>query len=189
FPVTASSGIWSCESGFAALIGDIAVTPAEEQRLAAYLAALPRRERHPEDIAAKLRRAEALYALRDLKPERSALIHRILAYDFESMAGDAVRAAAHRKAALEIMLARLADESLAPATRMEYVFVSANYARESGDAPRAGRLLAQLETLIAASVGTDTESYAKYLQSLLPSARTIAPGGRLAPAPADASPD
>jgi hypothetical protein len=189
FPVTASAGIWSCDSGFVAFIGDISLSAAEEQRIAAYLAELPASERIPKDIAAKLHRAEALYALRELPPERSALIHRVMAYDFESMAGDTDRAAAHRKAALEIMLGRLADESLAPALRMEYVFVSANYARESGDTGRADRLLVQLEALIAASAGTPTEDYAHYLGTLLPSARDIAPGGRLAPAPANASSD
>ena len=94
---------------------------------------------------------------------------------------DADRAAFHRRAALEIMLARLADESLPPATRMEYAFVSANYVREFGDGARADRLLAQLEALIADSAGSRGESYARYLGSLIASARTIAPGGRLAP--------
>lgn len=181
FPVTDGAGIWTCVSGFAAVIGDIALSTGEKQRIAANLAALPASERIPKDIAGKLRRAEALYLLRDLAPERRALIHRILAYGFEDLAADADRAAFHRRAALEIMLARLADESLPPATRMEYAFVSANYVREFGDGARADRLLAQLEALIADSAGSRGESYARYLGSLIASARTIAPGGRLAP--------
>ena len=185
FPVTDSAGIWACESGFAAVIGDIALSASEKLRIAANLTTIPAAERIPKDIAGKLRRAEALYLLRDLTPERRALIHRILAYDFEGMAADADRAAFHRKAALEIMLARLADESLPPATRMEYVFVSANYVREFGDSARADRLLSQLEALIADSTGSQTESYAQYLRSLIAPARTIAPGGRLAPEQAD----
>ena len=182
FPVTDSGGLWVCESGFAAMIGDIALSPSEKQRIAANLTAIPAAERIPEDIAGKLHRVEALYLLRDLAPERRALIHRILAYDFESMAADAGKAAFHRKVALEIMLARLADESLPSATRMEYVFVSANYLRESGDSARADRLFSQLETLIADSAGSQTESYAQYLRSLIAPAKAIAPGGRLAPA-------
>lgn len=189
FPVTDSAGIWVCKSGFAAVIGDIALSASERQRIAAHLAALVAAERSPKDIADKLRRAEALYLLRDLSPERRALIHRILAYDFESMTADVDRAAFHRKAALEIMLARLADESLPPATRMEYVFVCANYVREFGDSARADRLLSQLEALIAGSAGSPAEGYARYLQSLLPSAKTIEPGGRLAPVQANASTD
>ncbi len=181
FPVTDSAGIWTCESGFATLIGDIVVSASEKQRIAAHLAGLENAERGATGIADKLRRAEALYLLRDLTQERSVLIHRVLAYDFESMAVDADRSAYHRKAALQIMLARLADESLPPATRMEYVFVSANYTREFGDSARADRLLSQLEALIADSAGSKAESYAQYLRTLIPSARTIAPGGRLAP--------
>lgn len=189
FPVTDSAGIWACESGFATVIGDIVLSASEKQRIAAHLAGLAAAERNGEGIADKLRRAEALYLLRDLSPERRALIHRILAYDFESMAADAGRSAYHRKAALAIMLARLADESLPSATRMEYVFVSANYVREFGDSARADRLFSQLEALIADSAGSQAESYAQYLRSLLPLAKTIAPGGRLAPDQAKPSAD
>lgn len=181
FPVTDSAGIWTCESGFTTVIGDVVLSASEKQRIAAHLGGLAVAARKGEGIADKLRRAEALYLLRDLSPERRALIHRILAYDFESMTADADRAAFHRKAALTIMLARLADESLPPATRMEYVFVCANYVREFGDSARADRLLSQLEALVAGSVGSRAESYAQYLRSLLPLAKTIAPGGRLAP--------
>ena len=164
FPVTDGAGIWTCVSGFAAVIGDIALSAGEKQRIAANLAAIPASERIPKDIAGKLRRAEALYLLRDLAPERP---------------GEG--AMTYTATALEIMLARLADESLPPATRMEYAFVSANYVREFGDGARADRLLAQLEALIADSAGSRGESYARYLGSLIASARTIAPGGRLAP--------
>lgn len=186
FPVTAVDGIWVCGSGFASVIGDIDLSGAEKQRITAFLTTLDADERQPGSTAEKLRRAETLYALRDLQPERRALIHRILAYDFERMAGDNDRSAFHRKAALEIMLGRLADETLSLATRMEYVFVSANYLREFGDPARAERLYSQLEWLITQSAGSQAESYAQYLQSLLVSARTIAPGGLLAPE-ADAS--
>lgn len=185
FPVTDSAGIWACESGFASLIGDTALSVGEKQRIAGYLGGLIAAERDVKNIADKLRRAEALYLLRELAPERRALIHRILAYDFESIAADAGRSVYHRKAALEIMLARLADESLPRATRMEFLFVSANYLREFGDSTRADRLFSQLEMLISDSVGSQAGDYAKYLQSLLPSARKIAPGGRLAPEKAE----
>lgn len=190
FPVTAADGIWACRSGFASVIGDIDLSGVEKQRITAFLAKLDAGERQPASIADRLQRADTLYALRDLQPERRALIHRILAYDFERMGGDSDRSTFHRKAALEIMLGRLADETLSLATRMEYVFVSANYLCEFGDPARAERLYSQLEWLVTQSAGSQTESYAQYLQSLLVSARTIAPGGRLAPeaeasAPAD----
>lgn len=181
FPVTATEGIWACGSGFVSLIGDINLSDAEKQRVTDFLARLDAGKRQPATISDRLQRAETLYSLRDLQPERRALIHRILAYDFERMADDSERSAFHRKAALGIMLGRLADETLSLNTRMEYVFVSANYLREFGDSSRADRLYSQLEWLITQSAGSQAESYAQYLQSLLIPARTIAPGGRLAP--------
>lgn len=179
-PVTAAEGLWFCEgSGFASFIGDDKLGYVEKQRIADFLRQQPRST--GSDLAFRLQRAEAIYALRDLTPERSALIHRILAYDFESLANDPERARQHRQAALKLMLERMADESLPRGTRLEYLFVSANYLRESGDVARADRLLAQLEKLIAAAPA-DGAGYEACLQSLLPAARTIAPGGRLAPA-------
>lgn len=180
-PVTAAEGIWFCEgSGFASFIGDDKLGYVERKRIAAFLDRQPRSTQP--DIAGRLQRVEAIYALRDLTPERSALVHRILAYDFESLAGDPLRARQHRQAALAIMLDRLTDESLGQGTRLEYLFVSANYLRESGDATRAERLLAQLEMQVASAGNGEFAAYAVYLRSLLPAARTIAPGGRLAPA-------
>lgn len=184
-PVTVAEGIWFCEdSGFASFIADDKLDRAEKERIAAFLQRQPRSTPEQSGIAGRLQRIEAIYALRDLGPERRALVHRILAYDFESLADDPVRAHQHRQAALAIMLDRLADESLAQGTRLEYLFVSANYLRESGDAARADRLLAQLEMQIANAGGSEVAGYAAYLQSMLPAARTIAPGGRLAPATA-----
>ncbi|HYM87057.1 MAG TPA: hypothetical protein VET30_10015 [Pseudoxanthomonas sp.] len=181
-PVTASEGVWYCEgSGFASFIGDTGLEPAERKRIAEFLA----RQTHPARAGmtntGKLERAEAIYALRDLPPERGVVIHRILAYDFETIADDPLRARQHRQAALKIMLERLADETLPQPRRMEYLFVSANYLREYGDSARADRLLLQLEVLIAAMGEAGGQGYPAYLRSMLPSARSIAPGGRLAP--------
>lgn len=182
-PVTAAEGIWFCEgSGFASFIGDDKLGYVEKKRITAFLDRQTGSASEQSGIATRLQRAEAIYGLRDLTPERRALVHRILAYDFESLADDPLRARQHRQAALAIMLDRLADESLTQGTRLEYLFVSANYLRESGDSARADRLLAQLEMQIANAGGSEVASYAAYLQSMLPAARTIAPGGRLAPA-------
>ena len=182
-PVTAAEGIWFCGgSGFASFIGDDKLGHVEKKRIAAFLQRPPRSTPGQLDIVDKLQRVEAIYALRDLTPERSALVHRILAYDFESLADDPLRARQHRQAALAIMLERLADESLGQGTRLEYLFVSANYLREFGDATRADRLLAQLEMQIVNAGSGEFASYAAYLQAMLPAARTIAPGGRLAAA-------
>lgn len=181
-PVTMTEGIWFCEgSGFASFIADAKLDHVEKMRIAAFLKGQPRLELERQGIAGRLQRVEAIYALRSLTPERRALVHRILAYDFETLADDPLRARQHRQAALAIMLDRLADESLAQGTRLEYLFVSANYLRETGDTARADRLLAQLEMQIANVGGSEVAGYAGYLQSMLPAARTIAPGGRLAP--------
>ncbi|MEO8365636.1 MAG: hypothetical protein ABI538_05450 [Pseudoxanthomonas sp.] len=181
-PVTVAEGIWFCEvSGFASFIADDRLSPVEKERIAAFLQQQPGSAPEQSGMAGRLRRVDAIYALRDLTQERRALVHRILAYDFESLADDPARAGQHRQAALAIMLDRLADESLAQGTRLEYLFVSANYLRESGDVARADRLLAQLEMQIANAAGSQVAGYAAYLQSMLPAARTITPGGRLAP--------
>ncbi len=182
-PVTVAEGLWFCEgSGFASFMADDKLGYVEKKRIAAFLDEQRGSVTGHAGIADRLQRAEAIYALRDLAPERRALVHRILAYDFETLADDPARARQHRQAALAIMLERLADESLGQGTRLEYLFVSANYLREFGNPARADRLLAQLETLIATTDGSEIASYAAYLQSILPAARTIVPGGRLAPA-------
>lgn len=182
-PVTTADGVWFCEgSGFASFVGDDKLGYVERKRIAVFLQEQPELASGQSGISDRLQRVEAIYALRDLTSERRALVHRILAYDFEALADDPLRARQHRQAALAIMLDRLADESLAQGTRLEYLFVSANYLRESGDATRADRLLAQLETQIAEAATSEFTGYAAYLQSMLPAARTITPGGRLAPA-------
>lgn len=187
-PVTTAEGIWFCEdSGFASFIGDATLGHVEKQRIAAFLQEQPKPVSGQAGISERLQRVEAIYALRDLIPERRELVHRILAYDFESLADDPARARQHRQAALAIMLDRLADDALmegklAQGTRLEYLFVSANYLRESGDATRADRLLAQLEMRIADAADGEFAGYAAYLKTMLPMARTIVPGGRLAPA-------
>lgn len=187
-PVTMEQGVWYCAgSGFASFIGDASLSAAEKTRIAGFLRLQPAPGTGAQapDIAYRLQRAEAIYALRDLPPGRRALVHRILAYDFEALADDPARARLHRQAALKLMLERLAEDALPAGTRMEYLFVSANYLREAGDAARADRLFSQLEKLIAGSAGSPAEGYGQYLQPLLAPARSIAPGGRLAPGPVD----
>lgn len=181
FPVTDSQGIWSCASGFASLIGDVELTAEEKQRIESHLAALSEAERQRSDIAGKLARAEAVYALRDLDPERRGLIHRALAYGFEALAEDPVKADSHRQAALKIMLERLAEAELPEGKRMEYLFVSANYLRERGEPERSDRLLALLQAEIDKHRDGELAAYGEYLSGLLPSARAIQPGGKLAP--------
>jgi hypothetical protein len=181
FPVTAEPGIWSCASGFASVIGDAALSPGERHRAIAYLAGLPAPERQARHIDARLRRAAALYLLRDLDPERRALIHRILAYDFENLANQPGLARDHRQAALKIMLDRLAATDLPVGRHMEYLFVSAAYLREQGDIPRSDRLLAQLQLQRKNAADGEQAGYAAYLAGLVPQLLRIVPGGKLAP--------
>lgn len=178
-PVTSAQGLWYCPgSGFASFIGDTDLQATERERIAEFLRGQPLLAES--DLAGRLRRAESVYALRELSVERQALIHRILGFTFETLAEDPQRAGTHRKAALNLMLQRLADESLAQSTRLEYLFVSANYLREFGERERADRLLDQLRARIDAQAGN---AYAAYLASLLAEATLIEPGARLAPEP------
>ncbi len=181
-PMTATQGIRYCPgSGFVDFAGDPELNENEKSRIAAFLAKAPRLPLFSIKTSEKLQRAEAIYSLRELPESRRALVHRALAYDFEVLANDPERAKLHRKAALRIMLDQLLDEALPQSARLEYLFVTANYLREFGDAPRSDRLLTQLETLISKSAGEQSAVYARYLGSLIPTARTIVPGGRLAP--------
>jgi len=181
FPLTQPQGWWRCGSGYVSLIGDTTLSAEERQAIAAYLAALPSDQRAADAPADFLRRAEAIYALRTTGAERRCLLHRALAFAFETMAGEPDVAQRHRQAALDIMLERLAQPDLAPGQVLEYLFVSSNYLREQGITERADRLLAQLQKEIGALPQDDPlADYAGYLRGLLDDARQIAPGGRLA---------
>ena len=66
--------------------------------------------------------------------------------------------------------------------KMEYLFVSANYAREFGDGAESDRLLTELDAALAAAANdAETADYAAYLKGLLDASRRISPGGKLAP--------
>lgn len=183
WPITDPMGIWLCAgSGFAAFIGDIGLEGSEKSAIAAFLRDAPRL---PMDapLAAKLERLEAVYALRQLSDDTRARIMRALAFQYESD-GQQAKANALRAKAHALMDARLGDPGLPPDLRLQYLFVTANYARERGDATEADRRVALLATRLAEAARDEKlKGYAEYLQALVESARAIVPGGALAPAP------
>lgn len=182
WPFTDAEGIWVCaKSGFAAFIGDMELKPVEKTRIAEYLKANPLRKSAGLGTAEKLERLQAVYALRDLDPVRRSSTVRAMAYQYESI-GDQDRANGLRRSALADMKQALQGGALPADLRLQYLFVAANYAREFADAAESDRLLAELETAILAAAGDPKlANYADYLTALLPQARKIAPGGKLAP--------
>ncbi len=173
WPLTDPMGIWVCAaSGFAAFIGDVELGGEEKRAIAAFLKdapALP--EKAP--LAAKLERLEAVYALRQLTPDVRARIQRAIAYQYEAD-GQQAKADALRAAAGALIASRLQDPALAPDLRLQYVFVTANYARERGDVAESDRQLDALAPQLAEAAKDE---------KLKDSARNIVPGGALAPQP------
>lgn len=183
WPLTDPMGIWLCvDSGFAAFIGDIGLDGGEKSAIAAFLRGAPRLPRDA-SLAQKLERLEAVYALRRLPDDARARILRALAFQYEAD-GQQVKADALRAQAGALMDARLQDPGVPHDLRLQYLFVTANYARERGDAADADRRMALLATPLAEAAQDDTlKDYAEYLAALLASARAIVPGGVLAPDP------
>jgi hypothetical protein len=181
WPLTDPMGIWVCTaSGFATFIGDVDLGDGEKRAIAAFLEEAPGlTEKAP--LAAKLERLEAIYALRELAPDVRARIQRALAYQYQAdgqqAKADALRAQAHA-----LMASRLQDPALPLDLRLQYLFVSANYARERGEAAEADRRLDALATRLAeAAKDEKLKDYAEYLGALVAPSRNIVPGGVLAP--------
>lgn len=181
WPLTDPMGIWVCTaSGFATYIGDVALEEGEKRAIAAFLKDAPRLpEKAP--LAAKLERLEAIYALRQLAPDARARIQRAIAYQYEAD-GQQGKADALRASAGAIISSRLQDPAIAPDLRLQYLFVSANYARERGDVAEADRQLEALASQLASAAKDEKlKDYAEYLGALVAPSRNIVPGGALAP--------
>ena len=175
WPLTTERGIWSCPSGFAAFIGDIELSPAEKTAIGAWLRGQPALA---PGYPAQLERLQAVYALRQLAPDRQAQVLRALAFQFEN-AERPEQAAALRARAEALMRGRLDAPDLPLRLRLEYLFVLANYAREAGREPDTdAALVAGLEQ---APADADLRVYADYLDRLREPARAIRPGGVLDP--------
>lgn len=181
WPLTDPMGIWLCaDSGFAAFIGDLQLEADEKEAIAAFLRDAPPL---PEKatVAAKLDRLAAVYALRRLAPDARARVLRALAYQYQSD-GQQAKADSLREQAGALMASRLQDDTLPPDLRLQYLFVTANYARERGDAADADRRLDTLSARLQEAAEDEAlKDYAEYLGGLIAPARTIAPGGVLAP--------
>lgn len=181
WPFTERNGIWACRpSGFVTFIGDIELASGEKAAIGAFLKqAGPLPKTAGSELL--LPRLEAIYALRKSEPDAKTRILRSLAYQYQS-SGKQAKANELRAQAAAIMEARLADETLEPTLRLQYLFVTANYARERGEAVESDAKLEKLALLVAGTAGHEkVEGYAHYLQELIPSAREIVPGGVLAP--------
>jgi hypothetical protein len=179
WPYTDDAGIWYCESsGFAAFVHDFdKLKEGERAAIAAFL------KEHPGAVAPgadRLKRIEALYALREEDAQFRVFLLRLLAYKYEDL-GDLDAAKAYRTrafAAMQDALAAGVDEK----TRLEYLYVCANYARKLGQPGKSDEYLEQLHAA-ASKAQPESRSYADYLEKLAVETPNIGPDGKLAPGP------
>ena len=210
WPLTDRNAITVCpKSGFVSYFGDLELTAAEKERIAAALARLPTRLDGAREVLARL---EAVYDLRDTKVAFDIRLLRTLAYLHEDSLEDQVAARGYRERALAAIRKELAGE-LEPITRLEYLFVVAAYEREFGNVDQAMVAEKELDALLdeipppaddgeddadaddedaddADASGEEVDDdesaealsgYADYLRELRKDLPRIAPGGVLAP--------
>jgi len=180
WPNTEGMGIWSCEkSGFVALLGDFeGMSATEIKAIKQYLLQHPATET---GIKAKLELMEQLYALRDTSSHFKNYLLRLLARWYQQLE-DVDKANLYRRSAYAGIRVALQGE-LDEFTRLEYLYLAANYARQFGDAGASDQFLLELTELTASLKDEKARNFAAYLQELLPDTRRITEGGVLDPTP------
>jgi hypothetical protein len=188
WPYTASEGIWFCyKSGFAAFVHDFGgLTDAEQSNIAAYLKEHYPGFAGPLGARDQLRLLEDIYALRDKDSEFRNQLLRVLAVRYESL-GDTEKATAYRRAALLGIRTALSGD-LDTGTRLEYMYVAANYERLFGDRMQSDSDLAALASALDHVKDKTLKHYVGYLRALARETPRITPGGVLRPAAVGAHP-
>lgn len=179
FPFTSSLAIWYCrDSGFISFMGDFEqLTAAEKNAIANYLSSTA--QATPQNLLAKLELLENIYAFRSLPPEASNHNKRVLAYLYEQI-NEFDKANTLRSAALQ-QIYQLLDTNISGYSRLQYLYVAANYERQLGQAIRsdemAGKLLNEIDKLQEDKL----KHFAEYLHKLAAEIPSIQPGDKLAP--------
>lgn len=180
WPLTDPKGIWFCqESGFTAFIGDFELSDAERAALATALAAHYKLTRKP-TLGEKLALLQQSYEARKADTRTTIRLLRVLAYYKEVELKDFVAAAEFRKRALDMIESALRTE-IEDAERLEYLFVSAVYYREFGDAEKSKSALSALDQALAGNKNEELKGYVEYLSELKKDIDRIVPGGGLIP--------
>jgi hypothetical protein len=104
----------------------------------------------------------------------------VLAYYHETELNDLDGARAFRQQALQMIRAALQGD-LPQGDRLEYLFVSAFYFREFGDAEQSQTTLRSLEQALQETKDEELAGYVEYLTELKKDIDKIVPGGPLIP--------
>jgi len=177
WPQTTQKGIWYCEeSGFIALIGDFeGLSDTEVTSIREYL----RENEKPTDNISRLKHLENIYSLRQKDSDFMNRLKRILAYHYEKE-GDLDTANNYRKLALE-EINELAKGKIEEFTRLEYLYLSANYSRQLGDKKASDEFILTLKDVIGKITNEKLKGYGEYLSELVEDTKYIIKGGVLKP--------
>ena len=183
WPWTADEWTWHCEdSGFTAFGGDFDLTDKERQAIGDYLASAYDGEA---DEELRLTLLEGVYGLRDKSAHFRNMLLRVLARRYQDL-GHFHKANEYRSIAWQQMK-NLLETDLEPRRRLEYLYISANYARQAGDTPASDQYLQALNEEIAKAredlenQPEELEGQAEYLLEAAAETVLITPGGRLEP--------
>lgn len=182
WPMTVDEGTWHCEhSGFTALANDFDLTDKERHAIGDYLASAYDGET---DAELRLALLEGVYGLRDKDAHFRNMLLRMLARRYQDL-GHIDKANAYRLTAWQQMK-ELLKTDLEPRRRFEYLLISANYARQAGDAVASDEYLQALHDEGAkAKEGLEDQhelvGQVDYLLAAAADTVQITPGGQLEP--------
>lgn len=183
FPFTSSLAIWYCrDSGFISFMGDFEqLTAAEKNAIANYLSSTA--QATPQNLLAKLELLENIYAFRSLPPEAKNHNKRVLAYLYEQI-NDFEKANNLRSSALQ-QIYQLLNTDISGYSRLQYLYVAANYERQLGQASRSDEMVSKLFHEINKLQEDKLKHFAEFLHKLAAETPSILPGGKLAPSNED----
>lgn len=178
WPLTDPNGIWFCEeSGYASFISDFEeLTDKEKLEISKYLKGKKIKNLELNEI---LLRLEEIYALRGLKPEKKNLYLRVFAQWYQN-SDNVLKANEYRKVAFENIENQLKTD-LPEYTKLEYLYLAANYARLFGNPKKSQRYLLSLNSAIKNLEDKKYSGFAEYLKKLSKETPNISPGGKIDP--------
>jgi hypothetical protein len=178
WPLTDSNGIWFCEkSGYVSFMADFEeLTDKEKSDISKYLKGKKTASLTLNEILIRL---EEIYALRDLKPETKNLYLRVFAQWYQN-SDNLVKANEYRKIAFDNIESQLKTD-LPEDTKLEYLYLAANYARLFGNPEKSQSYLSLLSSAIENLKDKNFSGFAEYLKELSKETPNISPGGKIDP--------
>ena len=178
WPYTDPDGIWYCEeSGFISFIGDFdGMTKGELEKIAAYLKGI---DQPAGDPVSTLSHLEKIYSMRKMGNRSHIHLLRVLAYRHEVL-GFVKKANSYRARALEEIEKELKGD-IGALIEIEYLFVAANYHRQSGNVKASDAYLIKLDKALGKVTDPGSVGYLEHIKSLTEKTLLITPGGKLCP--------